>query len=103
LIFFAFIAFRVENTNDMFYSMYKFVVFDFQTNEILQIILTYKLAISLMALFIILHFIVYMKPKIYDKISNSSLKKWTIFLIISISLIIFFYDGNPKDFIYFRF
>jgi len=102
-VFLAWIPFRVENTNDMLYSMYKFIVFDFQTNEILQIILTHKLPISLMSLFIILHFIVYMKPKIYDKISNSSLKKWTIFLIISISIIIFFYDGNPKDFIYFRF
>lgn len=102
-IFLAWIPFRVGNTEDMFYSMSKFIILDFQTNEILQIALTHKLSISLMGLFIILHFILYMKPKIYAKISNSSLKKWTIFLIISISLIIFFYDGNPKDFIYFRF
>ena len=103
LVFFAFIAFRVKDTNDMFYSMYKFIVFDFQTNGILQVLLSNKLAIGLMGLFIILHFITYMKPKTYEKISGLSLKKWTVFLIMSMSAILLFYNGNSSDFIYFKF
>ncbi len=102
-IFLAWIPFRVENTGDMVYSMSKYLILDFEYIQTLEILLTHKLPISLMGLFMILHFIAYMKPKIYDNISNSSLKKWTIFLIVSISAIIFFYDGNPQDFIYFRF
>ncbi len=103
LVFFAFIAFRVEDTNDMFYSMYKFIIFDFQTNGILQVLLSHKLPIALMGIFIILHFMTYMKPKTYEKISGLNFKKWTVFLIVSMSAILLFYGGNPQDFIYFKF
>jgi len=102
-IFLAWIPFRVQDMNSMLYSMQKYLIFDFQTNGILQVLISNKLAIALMGLFIILHFILYMKPNTYERILGLNLKKWTIFLIISMSAILFFYDGYPDDFIYFKF
>jgi len=102
-IFLAWIPFRVQDMNSMLYSMQKYLIFDFQTNGILQVLINNKLAIALMGLFIILHFILYMKPNTYERILGLNLKKWTIFLIISMSAILFFYDGYPDDFIYFKF
>ena len=102
-IFLAWIPFRVQDMNSMLYSIQKYLIFDFQTNGILQVLISNKLAIALMGLFVILHFILYMKPNTYEKILGLNLKKWTIFLIISMSAILFFYDGNPADFIYFKF
>jgi hypothetical protein len=37
------------------------------------------------------------------KISNLRIKYWFLFLLIIIVSIVFFYDGNPDDFIYFKF
>jgi len=102
-IFLAWIPFRVHDIDGMIYSMQKYLIFDFQTNGILQVLISNKLAIALMGLFIILHLILYMKPNTYERILGLNLKKWTIFLIISMSAILFFYDGNPDDFIYFKF
>jgi len=102
-IFLAWIPFRVQDMNSMLYSMQKYLIFDFQTNGILQVLINNKLAIALMGLFIILHFILYMKPNTYERILGLNLKKWTIFLIISMSAILFFYNGYPNDFIYFKF
>ena len=102
-IFLAWIPFRVQDMNSMLYSMQKYLIFDFQTNGILQVLISNKLAIALMGLFIILHFILYMKPNTYERILGLNLKKWTIFLIISMSAILFFYNGYPNDFIYFKF
>ena len=102
-VFLAWIPFRVQDMNSMLYSIQKYLIFDFQTNGILQVLISNKLAIALMGLFVILHFILYMKPNTYEKILGLNLKKWTIFLIISMSAILFFYDGNPADFIYFKF
>jgi alginate O-acetyltransferase complex protein AlgI len=103
LVFLAWIPFRVQDTNDMLYSIEKYVIFDFQFNGILQVILTNKLAIGLMGLFIILHLILYLKPKIYENILGFNLKTWMVFLVISMSAILFFYNGNSSDFIYFKF
>jgi len=54
-------------------------------------------------LFIILHGISYKKPNIIDRISNFDLKYWTIIIILILGAVVFFFDGNPDDFIYFRF
>jgi alginate O-acetyltransferase complex protein AlgI len=103
LIFLAFIAFRVEDFDSMIYVISKYIFLDFQTDGVIQLLMSNKLAIGLIGLFIILHFIIYMKPKTYEKISELSLKKWTVFLIMSMSAILLFYNGNPSDFIYFKF
>ncbi len=103
LIFFAFIAFRVENTNEMFYSMYKFVVLDFQVSGIMNLNSLHKISIALMIVFIIIHYISYKKQNLHEKISQLKPIYWIIFLTGIMISILFFFDGNPDDFIYFRF
>jgi len=102
-IFLAWIPFRVNDLDAIIYSMSKYIFFDFQTQGILSFMIGHKLPILLMALFISLNFILYSKPNLYSKISNLSLKYWTLFLTITVFMIISFYDGDPMDFIYFRF
>jgi D-alanyl-lipoteichoic acid acyltransferase DltB (MBOAT superfamily) len=103
LIFFAFIAFRVENFDHMSYAMMKFIFIDFQTNEFFNLILQNKVPVILVFLFIILHFVSYMKKSLIDSISALKIRYWIVFLIIIIGSIFYLYDANPDDFIYFRF
>jgi len=102
-VFLAWIAFRVKDFDDMFYSMQKYIILDLQTADTIQFIFSHKFPISIMILFIILHFISYRKENLVEKISKFNFKYWTIFLIIIMLAIFFFYDGNPEDFIYFKF
>ncbi len=102
-IFLAWIPFRVENTNDTFYFMSKFILIDFQILEVTEFILGNKFSVFILILFIILNFISFRKGNIIEKISKLNLKTWFIIITtISIS-IVFFYNGNPEDFIYFKF
>jgi len=56
-----------------------------------------------MILFIISHYIIFKRDNLKTKISNLPLPFWMIFLF-SVSLsILLLYDGNPEDFIYFKF
>ena len=103
LIFFAFIAFRVENFDHMSYAMMKFIFIDFQTHEFVNLILQNKVPVILVFLFIILHFVSYMKKSLIDSISALKIRYWIVFLIIIIGSIFYLYDANPDDFIYFRF
>ena len=103
LVFLSLIAFRVVDLNEMLYSMEKFVFWDFQTSETIQIILSHKVSIILILLFGILHFISYKKVNLPEIISKFKLRYWVLFLTIIIFLIVFFYDGNPEAFIYFQF
>ena len=103
LVFLAFIPFRSQNVEDMLYAMQKFIIIDFQTTNILPFISSHKLPILFMILFLILHFISYKKNNLKEKISKLRLRYWIFILLIILSLIVFFYDGNPTDFIYFRF
>jgi len=102
-VFLAWIPFRVSNTDHMLYSMEKYVLFDFQTSNILPFLSSHKLPVMLMVLFFILHFLIYLKPDTLSKIASSKLPYWTLFLTIILVSIVFFFDGNPSDFIYFRF
>ena len=99
----AWIPFRVRDTNEMVYSLQKYIFLDFQINETIQVILSEKIPIALMILFVILHFISYKHGNLPTKISNYPLKYWALFLIAIILPILFFYGGNPEDFIYFQF
>ncbi len=102
-IFLAWIPFRVQDTERMFYSISKFILIDFQIQEIIQFSLLHKFSILILLLFFILHFISFRKPNIVEKISKYDLKIWMIILILISLLITFSYNGNPEDFIYFRF
>ena len=103
LVFLSLIAFRVVDLNEMLYSMEKFVFWDFQTSETIQVILSHKVSFILILLFGILHFISYKKVNLAEIISKFKLRYWVLFLTIIIFLIVFFYDGNPEAFIYFQF
>ncbi len=102
-IFLAWIPFRVSDPNDIMYAMNKFIFLDLKTDETIQIIFQNKLSVILIMLFVLLHFISYKKPNLIKSISKFNLKWWFIFITVSLISIIFFYDGNPKDFIYFKF
>jgi len=102
-IFLAWIPFRVRDLDHALYSMEKFVFFDFQTSGILQLFSDNTIAIGLIILFIILHGISYKKSNIIERISNFDLKYWTIIITLILGAVVFFFDGNPEDFIYFRF
>ncbi len=102
-VFLAWIPFRVGNTEHMLYSMQKYIFIDFQSDEILTFILSHKWPVLIMGIFVILHIFVYFKPNIITQISKMKLKYWTVFLTIVLFTIVYFFNGNSQDFIYFRF
>lgn len=103
LVFLAWIPFRVRDGEHAIYAMQKFIFIDFQTEGILSFISEHKFPIALMVLFIVLHYIIYMKPNLIQRISNLKLRYWALFLTIMLGSIVFFFNGNPQDFIYFKF
>ena len=103
LVFLAWIAFRVQDTNNMLYAMQKYILIDFQTTNILPFLSSHKIILLLMMLFILLHYISYKKSNLIQIISNFNLHYWFAFLTGITLLILLFYDGNPEDFIYFKF
>jgi len=103
LIFLSFLSFRIHDLESLTYSIQKFVIFDFQTDGIGSFVLEHKLPLCLMILFVILHFVSYNNPNLRQRIANLKLSYWIIFLTIMMIAIIFFYDANPRDFIYFKF
>jgi alginate O-acetyltransferase complex protein AlgI len=100
-IFLAWIPFRVQDTESMFYSIEKFILIDFQVHNVIQLVSTYKTATLILILFIVLHIV--SKGNIVERISKLSLKLWMIMLIIISLSITLFFNGSPSDFIYFRF
>jgi hypothetical protein len=87
----------------MLYSIHKYLIWDLQIIQTIQIISSHKLPIALMLIFGILHLISYKKDNFHEKIEKLSLRYWTLFLILVMVLIIFLYDGDPEQFIYFKF
>ncbi len=102
-IFLAWIPFRVHDFDQMMYSIEKFVIFDMQIMGINEFLLEHKFPIALIILFVILHFVSYSNSNLRQRIADLKLRYWAIFLTIVMITIIFFYDANPRDFIYFKF
>ncbi len=102
-IFLAWIAFRVHDTDHMFYAMQKYLIFDFQFNSTFDLIMHNRFEVGLIGLFIILHFASYKQQNLPEFISKLRFSYWILFLVIVMSLIFFFFEGKPEDFIYFRF
>jgi len=103
LIFFSFLAFRISDLQHLLYSMEKYLILDFQITETILIIQSHKLSIGLMILFIVIHFISFRKGNLVEVFSKLNYKYWFLFLTTGILVILLFYDGNPTDFIYFKF
>ena len=57
----------------------------------------------LIILFIILHIISFKQKNLPEKIASYKPVYWILFLVVIITLILFFNSGNPEDFIYFKF
>jgi len=102
-VFLAWIPFRVHDTDAMIYSIQKYVFIDFQFDGVLSFVLSHKWPILIMGIFVILHVFMYFKPDTVSKISKMKLKYWTVFFTTLLFLIVYFYNGNSQDFIYFRF
>jgi alginate O-acetyltransferase complex protein AlgI len=103
LVFLTWIAFRVTNYEDLVYSMTKYVFLDFAIQKTTEIIMEHKFKVLLIVLFVGLHFISYRKQDLPNRLSNLKSPYWFIFLLAIMLTILFFYDGNPEDFIYFQF
>ena len=103
LVFLTWITFRVSDTSHMFYSMEKYIFLDIHAETIIPFLILHKLPIALIILFIVLHLISYKTKNIQEKISQLKIHWWTGFLTITFLAIILFYNGNPSDFIYFKF
>ncbi len=102
LIFFTWIAFRVEDTDLMIYSMQKFLIWDFQIDNTIGFIRAHKFESGLICLFLVLHFISFRMGNLIKRISSNNFYFFSFLTIVMIS-IFFFYDGNSEDFIYFKF
>tara|TARA_B100000029_G_scaffold296048_1_gene289335 strand:- start:3150 stop:4622 length:1473 start_codon:yes stop_codon:yes gene_type:complete len=103
LVFFTFLAFRIQDFEHMLYSMQKYVFLDFATSQTLEIISNNEFAVSLIVLFIILHFISFKKDNLVKRISEFRLSYWGLFLFMIILPITLFYVGSSQQFIYFQF
>lgn len=103
LVFLAFIAFRVQDLDKMFYAIKKYVILDFSVSQTLNVIRSFEIPVMLVILFIILHYITYKKNNILECIASMKLSKWFLFSTTCILLIVLFYGGNAKEFIYFDF
>ncbi len=102
LVFLTWIAFRVQDTNVMLYAMQKYVIWDFQILNTIGILKAHKLELVLIVLFIFVHIISFKKQNIREIIASNILYL-TSFVIGVTLLILFFFDGNTEDFIYFKF
>ena len=103
LTFFSFLAFRIHDVDYLFYSMQKYLLIDFQIVETIAVMQSHKISIILMISFMVIHFISFKKGNLIEKISNLNYFYWVLFLVTGILLILLLYDGNPTDFIYFKF
>ena len=102
-VFLAWIAFRVQDTNNMIYAMQKYVLIDFQITNILPFLSSHKIPLLFMMSFILLHYISYKKSNLSEIISSFRLRYWFVFLTGVAILILLFFNGKPEDFIYFKF
>jgi len=103
LVFLAWIPFRVHDFDDLTYSIGKYVFFDFQFSQSLQLIESNQIAIGIMMLFIIFHYISFRSKNLVEKISKLNSFTWFLFLTTVFLLIFLFYQGYTDDFIYFKF
>jgi len=102
-VFLAWIPFRIQDFDKMMYAMEKYVFLDFQIYQFLDTVSANLFPTILIGLFMILNFISYKKTDLMSRISNLKSGYWIMILFIIMASIFFFFDGNPEDFIYFRF
>jgi D-alanyl-lipoteichoic acid acyltransferase DltB (MBOAT superfamily) len=99
----AWIPFRVKDTEHMFYSIQKFVLFDFQIDGTIQFIRANEFSVILILIFVILQIITLRSKNVAERISCLKFRYWAIFLTILMILVVLFYRGSAEEFIYFEF
>ena len=102
-VFLAWLVFRIQDLDGVLYSMYKYVVWDFATEQVIQLISLNKFPIILIIIFFILNFISYKHGDLQKAISKIRLRYWFSFLGSILMLVLIFETGPAQDFIYFRF
>ena len=102
LIFMGRIPFRQHDYEATLYMIYKYIVWDFATDATVQLVSHNTIPLLLILGFFILEYIAF-KKNIIELLSRLGLIYWAVFLMSVMILILFFYDMNPHDFIYFRF
>ena len=103
LVFLAWIPFRVSDLEELKYSMYRYLIWEFDFNSFIEIISKHKIPSLLILGFIILTILSYKRSDYFEKIVNLRNSVWTIYLIVISLLILFFMDQNQSQFIYFKF
>lgn len=103
LVFLTWIPFRVQDSSNLTYSIWKYIVWDFAIDKTINVISLNKLPIILIVAFVVLHYVSYKKNNLIETISSLKLRYWVMFLVAITFSILILYDGKPEDFIYFRF
>jgi len=103
LVFLTWIPFRVSDSSNLTYSIWKYIVWDFAIDKTVNVISLNKIPIILIITFIVLHYVSYKKNNLIETISGLKLRYWVMFLVAITFSILILYDGKPEDFIYFRF
>tara|TARA_B100000408_G_C10186316_1_gene176830 strand:- start:116 stop:595 length:480 start_codon:yes stop_codon:yes gene_type:complete len=103
LVFFTFIAFRVQDFDHMWYSMQKYVLWDFATEQIIELVALNTFSVILIIVFFILNFASYKHGNLSNTIANIKLRYWFSFLGSVLMLVLIFETGPAQDFIYFKF
>jgi hypothetical protein len=83
--------------------MQKYIFLDFKIEQTLEIIKSHEIAVVLMIMFGVLHFISYKIDDLPEKISKIKHRYWFIFIFIITLLILLSYGGNAEQFVYFQF
>ena len=102
-VFLAWLVFRIQDLDGVLYSMYKYVVWDFATEQVIQLISLNKFPVILIIIFFIFNFISYKHGHLQNAISRIKLRYWFSFLGSILILVLIFETGPAQDFIYFRF
>ena len=103
LVFFTFISFRVQDFDHMWYSMQKYVLWDFATEQVVELVALNKFPVILIIIFFILNFASYKHGDLPKAIANIKLRYWFSFLGSVLMLVLIFETGPAQDFIYFKF
>jgi alginate O-acetyltransferase complex protein AlgI len=101
-VFLAWIPFRVQNLEFVWYSIQKYVILDFATENTLELLSSNKISFLLIVIFILTCIVSYRK-NMHQMVSELSLKKWTLIMTSFAIVILIMYNGTPQDFIYFKF
>ncbi len=102
-IFLAWLVFRIHDLDQVLYSMYKYVIWDFKTDQVIEIISSNHFPIFLIIAFFVLNFISFKHGNLQQFIAKIKVQYWFTLMGFLLVIILIFQTGQLQDFIYFRF